>query len=68
MFRNAAATIRWAILAAFLMVVGIWPAAVAPINLAAAGASAVLAAIPGPALVALAVIAWMKLRPTTARA
>jgi hypothetical protein len=61
MFRST--TIRWVILAAFLIVVGLWPAAVAPIVLAAAGASAVLAAIPGPLLVGLAVIAWLKHKP-----
>lgn len=66
MFRST--TIRWAILAAFLVVVGLWPAAVAPVTLAAAGAGAVLAAIPGPVLLAVAVIAWLKHRPAPARA
>lgn len=65
MFRSP--TIRWVILAAFLVIVGLWPAAVAPINLAAAGAAAVLAAIPGPVLVGLAVIAWLKHRPAPAK-
>lgn len=65
MFRSH--TIRWVILAAFLVIVGLWPSAVAPINLAAAGASAVLAAIPGPVLVALAVLTWLKHRPAPAK-
>ncbi|MFF7139570.1 hypothetical protein ACFZBZ_45730 [Streptomyces sp. NPDC008196] len=61
MFRST--TVRWVILAAFLVVVGLWPAAAAPVTLAAAGAGAVLAAIPGPVLLAVAVIAWLKHRP-----
>lgn len=66
MFRST--TVRWVILAAFLVVVGLWPAAAAPVTLAAAGAGAVLAAIPGPVLLAVAVIAWLKHRPAPARA
>lgn len=55
---------RWALLVAFLVVVGLWPAAAAPVTLAAAGAAVVLAAIPGPVLVLAAGIAWLKHRPT----
>jgi hypothetical protein len=61
--------ILWLLLAAFLMLVGVWPAAAAPVGLAAAGAAAVVAAIPGPVLVLLAVIAYLKHRaprPATA--
>lgn len=56
--------IRWLLLALFLIVVGLWPAAVTPIELAGAGATAVIAAIPGPVLALAAVIAWLKHRPT----
>lgn len=55
--------VRWLPLAAFLIVVGLWPAAVAPVALAAAGATAVLGAIPGPVLVLAAGIAWLRHRP-----
>lgn len=55
--------IRWALLAAFLIVVGLWPAAATPVTLAATGAAEVLAAIPGPVLLAVAVIAWLKHKP-----
>lgn len=60
--------VRWLLLAAFLIVVGLWPAAAAPIGLAATGAAVILAAIPGPVLLAGGVIAWLKHRPTTATA
>ena len=55
--------IRWPLLALFLIVVGAWPAAAMPITLAGAGAAVILAAIPGPALLAIVVIAWLKHRP-----
>lgn len=57
---------RWSLLAAFLIVVGVWPAAVAPVVLASAGATAVLGAIPGPVLALAAGIAWLKHQPATA--
>lgn len=57
---------RWLLLAAVLIVVGLWPAAAAPIGLAATGAAVILAAIPGPVLLAAGVIAWLHHRPATA--
>lgn len=60
--------IRWVLLAAFLIVVGLWPAAATPLALAATGAGALLAAIPGPVLLAAGVIAWLKHKPTPAPA
>lgn len=60
--------IRWALLAAFLIVVGLWPAAATPIALAAGGAAALIATIPGPVLLAVGVIAWLKHKPTPATA
>lgn len=59
MFRN----VRWPLLAVFLVLVGLWPAAAAPIGLAATGAAVILAAIPGPVLLAAAVIGWLKHKP-----
>lgn len=58
--------IRWLLLALFLVIVGLWPAAAAPIGLAATGAAVILAAIPGPVLLAVTVIAWLHHRPATA--
>jgi hypothetical protein len=57
----------WLALFAFLVVVGVWPAAAAPVTLAFAGAAAVLAAIPGPVWIAIGVIAWLKHKPTPAK-
>ncbi|MFF1547130.1 hypothetical protein [Streptomyces sp. NPDC058291] len=60
--------LRWPLLAVALVVIGVWPAAATPIALAAAGAATVIAVIPGPALLLLAAIAWLKHRPAPARA
>ena len=54
---------RWPLLALFLVLVGLWPAAAAPVTLAATGAGHVLAAIPGPVLLLAAGIAWLRHRP-----
>lgn len=59
MLRN----LRWPLLALYLLVVGLWPAAAAPVTLAAAGAAIVIAAIPGPALLVAAFVAWLKHQP-----
>ncbi|MFI1166539.1 hypothetical protein ACH4UM_23785 [Streptomyces sp. NPDC020801] len=64
MFRRPA--VRWLLLAAVLIVIGLWPAAVAPIAWASAGAAHVLAAIPGPVLLLTAVIAYLRHRPSPA--
>lgn len=55
--------LRWPALALFLVIVGLWPAAAAPVALMGAGAAALIAAIPGPALLLIAAIAWLKHRP-----
>lgn len=60
--------IRWPLLALALIVIGLWPAAVAPIALAGAGLAAVIAAIPGPVLLTAGVIAWLKHRPAPPKA
>jgi hypothetical protein len=62
MFRRS--VVCWLLLAAVLIVIGLWPAAVAPIALAATGLTHVIAAIPGPVLVLAAVVVWLKNRPT----
>jgi hypothetical protein len=58
--------IVWAFLELFLIVVGLWPAAATPIELAGAGLDAVIAAIPGPVLLAAAVVLYFRHRPHTA--
>ena len=61
MFRRPVS--RWLLIAAVLIVIGLWPAAVAPIAWASAGAATVIGAIPGPVLVLAAVVAYFHLRP-----
>jgi hypothetical protein len=56
--------IAWLFLAAYLLIVGLWPSAAAPVALAFDGLGAVLAAIPGPVLLLVAIVAWLKHRPT----
>ncbi|MDF2710596.1 MAG: hypothetical protein K0R62_6248 [Nonomuraea muscovyensis] len=56
--------LAWLALAGYLALVGLWPAAAAPVALTAAGAAAVIAAIPGPALALIAAAIWLKHRST----
>lgn len=60
--------ILWALLALFLMLVGAFPAAAAPVALAMSGAGVVVGKIPGVALIAIAAIAYLRRRPTPAPA
>ncbi|WP_171117823.1 MULTISPECIES: hypothetical protein [unclassified Streptomyces] len=62
MFRRPFA--RWLLLGLVLVVIGLWPAAAAPIGLAAAGAATVIGVVPGPVLLLAGVVAWLKHRPT----
>ncbi|MFD3532058.1 hypothetical protein [Streptomyces sp. NPDC058664] len=56
--------VLWAsLLVVFLIAVGMWPAALAPVTLAASGLAAVLSVIPGPVYLLAGVIAWLKYRP-----
>ena len=64
MLRRPAAL--WTILALFFVAVGMWPAALAPVTLAATGLATVLAAIPGPVFLLAGAIAWLKYRPAPA--
>lgn len=51
--------VLWALLALYLLIVGVWPSAATPVELAFTGLGVVLAAIPLPAVLAIvAVIAW----------
>ncbi|MFJ2961192.1 hypothetical protein ACIPIC_02645 [Streptomyces collinus] len=59
--------IAWAALALYLITVGLWPAALAPVSLGLDGIAAVIAAIPGPVLALAAVAAWLKHRPAPAK-
>lgn len=52
-----------ALLGLYLIAVGVWPAALAPVSLAFAGLAAILGVVPGPAWLLLAGIAWLKHRP-----
>jgi hypothetical protein len=60
--------VRWLLLTSFLIVVGLWPAAAAPIGMAATGAAVIVGLIPGHVLALAAVAAWLKHRPTPVRA
>jgi hypothetical protein len=60
-------TARWLLLIAFLIVVGLWPTALAPVTLALAGAAAVLATVPASVWLAVGVIAWLRHKPTPAK-
>jgi len=51
--------ILWSLLAAYLLVVGLWPAAAAPVGLLTAGAGIVLAKLP---LLVLAAGVWLHYR------
>ncbi|MBA2951607.1 hypothetical protein [Streptomyces himalayensis] len=55
--------VLWLLAALFLIAVGLWPAAVTPVALAATGLAAVIGAIPGPVLVLAAVVAYLRHRP-----
>jgi hypothetical protein len=58
--------ILFALLGLYLITVGLWPAALAPVSLAVAGLAAVIAAIPGPVLALAGVAVWLKYRPAPA--
>jgi len=60
--------IAWTSLALFLLVVGAWPAAAAPVGLAFAGAGVIASKIPGVVLLGLGAAAWLKHRPTPVNA
>lgn len=57
-----------AVLALYLLVVGLWPPAIAPVSLILAGLAAVIATIPGVAWVGIGFITWLRNRTTTTTA
>ncbi|MER8220910.1 hypothetical protein ABTZ58_10020 [Streptomyces sp. NPDC094143] len=65
MFRRA---LLWSLLAAYLIVVALWPAAATPVDLAFTGLDSVISAVPGPVLLLAAWIAWLRHRPAPVRA
>jgi hypothetical protein len=56
--------IAWVLLALYLLAVGLWPPAIAPVTVTFAGFGAILGAVPGSAWLLAAVIAWLRHRPT----
>jgi hypothetical protein len=54
----------WALAALYLLLVGLWPAAAAPIGLATAGAAVVIGLIPAHILALAAGALWLKYRTT----
>ncbi|MFF9624258.1 hypothetical protein [Streptomyces griseosporeus] len=50
----------------YLIAVGLWPPAAAPITAALAGAAVIVGLIPGPVWLGLGVIAWRKTQPAPA--
>lgn len=55
--------ILWSLLAAYLIVIGLWPPAAAPIAAALAGLRTLASLIPGPVVLLAGFIAWLKHRP-----
>lgn len=55
--------VLWSLLAAYLIVVGLWSTAAAPVSLATAGLDTVLGSIPRTVLVLAAGVAWLIFRP-----
>ncbi|MFF2475104.1 hypothetical protein [Streptomyces sp. NPDC058066] len=61
--------IVWSLIAAYLLAVGIWPSAAAPVGLAFAGLGVVLTAIPAPVIAVAAALIWLRHRtPQSANA
>lgn len=57
-----------ALLGLYLIAVGLWPAAAAPVSLLIAGLAVVLSLIPTPVWLITAGIAWARLQPVPAPA
>lgn len=54
----------WVLAALYLLIVGLTPAALAPITLAFAGLATVIAAVPPSVLLLAAAVVWLKRKPT----
>ena len=59
--------VLWAFAVLYLLIVGIAPAALAPLTLAFAGLTAVIAAVPPSVLLLAAVVVWLKRKPAPAK-
>ncbi len=55
-----------ALLGVYLIAVGVWPPAAAPIAAALTGIAVIVGLVPGPAWLGLGVIAWLRNRPAKA--
>lgn len=58
--------VLWALAALYLLVIGLAPAALAPLTLAFAGLATLIAAIPPSVLLLVAAVVWLKRKPATA--
>lgn len=59
--------VLWALAALYLLIVGIAPAALAPVTLAFAGLATVIAAVPPSVLLLAAAVVWLKRKPAPAK-
>ncbi|MFJ3289968.1 hypothetical protein ACIPMW_32370 [Streptomyces sp. NPDC086669] len=59
--------IAWTFAAFYLLIVGLVPAALAPVTLAFAGLATVVAAVPPPVLLLVAAVVWLKRKPAPAK-
>jgi hypothetical protein len=58
--------VAWSLLALFLLLVGAWPAAAAPIVLASAGAAVVVGKSHGVVLLGIAAVLYLRRKPAPA--
>ncbi|MFF5609278.1 hypothetical protein ACFY65_23305 [Streptomyces cellulosae] len=59
--------VLWVLAALYLLLVGLWPPALAPVALTLTGGATLIAAVPGVVWVAAGAIAWLKHKPTPAK-
>lgn len=59
--------VLWLLLAAFLLIVGVWPSAAAPVGLVFDGAGVIAARIPAVVLVGLTAVFYLRHRRAPAR-
>lgn len=56
------------LLGLYLIAIGLWPSAAAPIGLAFTGLGVLAGMVPGPVLLLAGLVAWLRHRPTPATA
>ncbi|WP_435643856.1 hypothetical protein ACR9VJ_26375 [Streptomyces sp. H49] len=59
-------TIAVALLGLYLIAIGLWPPAAAPVAAALTGAAVIVGLVPGPAWLGLGVITWLRNRKAVA--